>query len=149
MARAKAGVEIRVIGQLSKLGAGIKAVKLPKLRLHAQAIIRDGSQVFLGSQSLRKAELDARREVGLITRDPKVVKQLLATFEADWSTGLSIKEPAAEKKEPRPAKITATLKDVVKEVVKEVVENAGDMVPGTKGLKEAVKEAVKEAKSDI
>jgi phosphatidylserine/phosphatidylglycerophosphate/cardiolipin synthase-like enzyme len=35
---------------------------------------------------MRKLELDGRREVGIIVRDPKVVKKLRATFEADWAT---------------------------------------------------------------
>jgi cardiolipin synthase len=96
--RAEAGVEVRVIGQMAKRADGIEAVKLSKLRLHAQAIIRDGGQVFLGSQSLRKAELDARREAGLITRDRRVVKRLLDTFEADWSSSVSRKDAPAKKK---------------------------------------------------
>ncbi len=49
--------------------------------------------MFVGSQSLKKAELDARRELGVITREPKVVKKILETFEADWAlTDLGKKE---------------------------------------------------------
>jgi cardiolipin synthase A/B len=55
------------------------------MRLHTRTIIRDGRQSFIGSQSLRKQELDARREVGIIFRDSNVVKRLLATFEVDWA----------------------------------------------------------------
>jgi cardiolipin synthase A/B len=144
--RAKAGVEIRVIGQLGKRGTNIQAIKLPKLRLHAQAIIRDGHAVFLGSQSLRKAELDDRREVGFITRDPQVVKQLLATFEADWSAANPLKELPAKEKEARPESLTVVLKEAVKEVVKEVVAEAAlAEPPAVKEMKEIVKEAVKEA----
>ena len=51
-----------------------------------RAIIRDGSDAFLGSQSLRSLELDGRREVGLIVTDPAVVKPMRDTFEADWAT---------------------------------------------------------------
>ena len=47
----------------------LKVKKLSKLRLHTRTIIRDGRQAFIGSQSLRAAELDSRREVGLIVRD--------------------------------------------------------------------------------
>ena len=143
--RDKAGVEVRVIGQLGKRGTNIKAVKLPKLRLHAQAIIRDGHQVFLGSQSLRKTELDDRREVGLITRDPKVVKQLLATFEADWSAGIPVKESPTEIKEMLLEPVAAVLKASVKEVVKGAVAEAMSEVPEVKEVKEVVKETVKEA----
>ena len=46
------------------------------MRLHVRAMIRDGDTAFVGSQSLRALELDARREVGLIVKDPKVVKTL-------------------------------------------------------------------------
>ena len=34
------------------------------LRLHVRAIVRDRKAAFVGSQSLRKLELDKRREVG-------------------------------------------------------------------------------------
>ena len=45
-------------------------------------------------------ELDARREVGLIVREPKTVKRLLETFEADWAkTDLGAKEAKEVKKE--------------------------------------------------
>jgi hypothetical protein len=40
--------------------------KLAGQRLHTRTIVRDRRQAFVGSQSLRTAELDARRELGLI-----------------------------------------------------------------------------------
>jgi len=83
--RARQGVEIRVLGKADERAAGIQVEKLPRLRLHARAIVRDGERAFIGSQSLRKAELDERREVGLLVRDPKVVKRLAAMFESDWA----------------------------------------------------------------
>ena len=39
----------------------------------------------MGSQGLRKLELDGRREVGVIVKDPKVVARMAAVFEADWA----------------------------------------------------------------
>jgi cardiolipin synthase len=54
------------------------------LRLHVRAILRDRKAAFVGSQSLRKVELDQRREVGLITKDRRAVAKLAAMFEADW-----------------------------------------------------------------
>ena len=54
------------------------------MRLHTRSIIRDGTWAFVGSQSLRALELDSRREVGIIFRDPKVVARLAKTFEDDW-----------------------------------------------------------------
>ena len=40
------------------------------VRLHVRAIIRDGTRAFVGSQSLRKEELDSRREVGSARHQP-------------------------------------------------------------------------------
>ena len=84
--RAKAGVEIKIIGRLGKNPNGLHAEKLSKMRLHTRTIIRDGAQAFLGSQSLRKAELDSRRELGIIVREANVIRGLIETFEADWAT---------------------------------------------------------------
>jgi cardiolipin synthase A/B len=81
---AKAGVEIKVIGEMNKRAKAIKVKKMPLIRLHTQAIIRDQKQVFFGSQSLRKVELDQRREVGLITDHEEAVKSFLTIFELDW-----------------------------------------------------------------
>ncbi len=83
--RAKAGVEIRMFGKLGKGADGIEARKLPDLRLHVRAIIRDGSAAFIGSQSLRKLELDGRREIGVIVSDERVAKKMRDVFEADWA----------------------------------------------------------------
>jgi hypothetical protein len=47
--------------------------KLPELEHHAQVIIRDRKAAFLGSQSLRRPELDSRREAGMIVTDATAV----------------------------------------------------------------------------
>jgi len=83
--RAKAGVDVRVLGRMGKRGGNLKVQKFPARRLHVRAIVRDGMRAFIGSQSLRKVELDARREVGVIVRDPKVTRRIAAVFEADWA----------------------------------------------------------------
>jgi phosphatidylserine/phosphatidylglycerophosphate/cardiolipin synthase-like enzyme len=99
--RAKAGVEIRVIGKVEKTFDGVVTRKMPGLRLHVRALIRDGSSAFVGSQSLRRLELDGRREVGILFNDSRVVKQLLEVFEADWKEAggkpLAIPEAKLEK----------------------------------------------------
>jgi cardiolipin synthase A/B len=99
--RAKAGVEIRLFGKPGKGASGIEARKLTDFRLHVRAIIRDGSAAFIGSQSLRKLELDGRREVGVIVRDSRIAKKMQAVFEADWARALEATE------DKRPAKATA------------------------------------------
>ena len=83
--RHKAGIEIRIIGKVDRGLPAVETRKLSGLRLHVRAIIRDGAAFFVGSQSLRKLELDGRREVGVIVNDAKAAKKLLAVFETDWT----------------------------------------------------------------
>lgn len=82
--RADAGVDVRIIGKLEKAIDGIKVRKLVDLRLHVRAIVRDGREAFVGSQSLRRLELDGRREVGVIVKNGGIVRRIQAVFEADW-----------------------------------------------------------------
>ena len=82
--RARAGVEIKVIGALDQKSKLIAIRKMPLMRLHVQAIIRDSQHVFFGSQSLRKIELDERREVGLITDNAEAIRHFSVIFELDW-----------------------------------------------------------------
>ena len=83
--RADAGVQIKVLGHVEKKwrGKGLKSREL-NTRLHVRAMIRDGERAFVGSQSLRRLELDERREVGLIIREKKIVKKIQRIFKNDW-----------------------------------------------------------------
>jgi phosphatidylserine/phosphatidylglycerophosphate/cardiolipin synthase-like enzyme len=83
--RVKQGVKVRIIGRIEKPLDGVKVRKLADLRLHVRAIVRDGEAAFVGSQSLRKLELDGRREVGIVVSDARVARQIAAVFEEDWS----------------------------------------------------------------
>lgn len=108
--RAKAGVDIRIIGKVGKRAGALQVQKLHGLRLHVRAVVRDGDTVFVGSQSLRALELDARREVGLIIKDAAVVKRLQDVFDSDWSrTGIGKKEQKEFVKEKK----LAAAEDVV------------------------------------
>jgi cardiolipin synthase A/B len=90
--RVKAGVDVRILGKVSSRGADLVHQKFPGYRLHVRAIVRDGRHAFVGSQSLRRLELDKRREVGVFVQGAAIVKELIATFEADWAqTGLGRK----------------------------------------------------------
>ena len=82
--RARRGVEIRILGKLEKPIAGVETRKLVDLRMHVRAIVRDSKSAFIGSQSLRKLELDGRREVGVIVNDSRIAKKMQAVFETDW-----------------------------------------------------------------
>jgi phosphatidylserine/phosphatidylglycerophosphate/cardiolipin synthase-like enzyme len=97
--RAKAGVEIRIIGRMERPVDGIAVRKLADLRLHVRAMIRDGDSAFVGSQSLRKLELDGRREVGVVIASTGVAKQMRAVFEEDWKAagGKPLAVPEAQK----------------------------------------------------
>jgi cardiolipin synthase A/B len=173
--RAKAGVEIRIIGRIDE-GAHLAISKPTPIRLHTRTIIRDHHSAFIGSQSLRPAELDSRREVGLIVREARVVKGLIDTFESDWASKGTAKDPDAgkdqessveappevPKKEAEKAArvlvqelhhpLAATVKKAVRKVVARVGEDVLEdkKVKDTvkKVVKKAVKEAVKEAVQD-
>ena len=82
--RAAKGVTIRVIGSMKGRDPGIHERKLGTMPLHVRAIVRDGTHAFVGSQSMRKDELENRREVGLIINNPAVAAKILQVFDADW-----------------------------------------------------------------
>jgi phosphatidylserine/phosphatidylglycerophosphate/cardiolipin synthase-like enzyme len=86
MQRGAAGVKIKVLGGVERKwkDTGFKVKPLRGLRLHVRAIVRDRKAAFIGSQSLRKLELDKRREVGLITKDRRAVAQVAKVFDSDW-----------------------------------------------------------------
>jgi phosphatidylserine/phosphatidylglycerophosphate/cardiolipin synthase-like enzyme len=82
--RSRAGVEVRILGCLKRASSILCGCNLSTLRLHTRTILRDGESVFVGSQSLRAAELDARREVGVILTSKPLVRKMSETFESDW-----------------------------------------------------------------
>lgn len=162
--RSKAGVEVHVIGRIA--GEFSFDSKKPPIRLHTRTIIRDRHQAFVGSQSLRRLELDSRRELGLIIRDPKTVKKLIDTFESDWARSNGSKTISTSKQEPdrderkQPedtsdvlAKeldpLTATLKKTVKRVVLGAGEEALEEKEVKATVKKVVKKAVKEAIEEV
>ena len=87
--RARSGVEVKIIGRLTRRTEGV-TVHRSAVRLHTRTIVRDGRHVFIGSQSLSEVELDARREVGIISNDQKVVDGVIKTFEEDWTKAESV-----------------------------------------------------------
>ncbi len=98
--RQKAGVDVRILGKVGRRAGDLRVQKLAGDRLHVRAMVRDGDTGFVGSQSLRALELDGRREVGLIFKDPRIIKRLIDFFEKDWArTELGQKELKAGEKE--------------------------------------------------
>ena len=164
--RAKAGVEIRVIGRLEK-GNGLPTMQLTGIRLHTRTIIRDRNWAFVGSQSLRAAELDSRREVGLIVRDRRLVKSLIDIFERDWASRGAAKPQAATNQPPQVHQqqvdtektaealvrqlepVTVTVKKAVKEVVAKAGEKELDGTTVKRLVKKVMKETVKEIVQEV
>jgi phosphatidylserine/phosphatidylglycerophosphate/cardiolipin synthase-like enzyme len=127
------GVEVRVLTRASAKSASIPLRRLPN-RLHLRAILRDGDSAFVGSQSLRKLELEARREIGVIFRDKKIVNQMEDVFEKDWK----LSEPMVDQDQVSSA-ISVPAKKVAKEVAKQI---------GIKPLVQQVVDKVMDGKED-
>jgi phosphatidylserine/phosphatidylglycerophosphate/cardiolipin synthase-like enzyme len=147
--RGKEGVSIKIIGALGRQSAQLKVRALGGFRLHTRTIIRDRREAFVGSQSLRSAELDSRREVGVIVPDSKVVRGLLNTFEAGWGAKEAVTTAASQRQMKQMLKKTvkklSTLNPLVKEAVEDVVSKKGNASLNAKDVKETVEKAVKEA----
>ena len=150
--RVSAGVSIRIMGKLGKRGAGLTAEKFPGKRLHVRAIVRDGRQAFVGSQGLRKLELDGRREVGLIVKDAKVVARMAAVFEADWALTDRARQDVkdARKDEKAEAMVEAEAKLEAREEAKAdaKVEAKVEATIEAEAKAEAKEEAKADAKAD-
>jgi cardiolipin synthase A/B len=161
--RAKAGVDIKIIGRLTRWSEKLHVHKL-SMRLHTRTIIRDGTQAFIGSQSLRELELGARREIGIIFRDRKIVSQLMTTFSEDWEAiGRPASEAADQEASPEPVlkaakrvakaitKELPPVAPVVEVVVKEMVGDNAEIDPQEveEAVKDAVREAVRDAVRDV
>lgn len=128
--RARDGVEVRVIGKMAEHSGQISVRKLAKLRLHTRCIVRDRKSVFLGSQSLRELELDARREIGIIFDDSDALTEMCKVFETDWKEGVVSDDDVEEVEKPPVAKVA---KKVAKSVTK-------DLPPIAPVVEEAVKD---------
>ncbi|HEX4155838.1 MAG TPA: phospholipase D-like domain-containing protein [Acidobacteriaceae bacterium] len=145
------GVDVRVIGSTTSKGSTLPARKLP-MRLHARAILCDGRSAFVGSQSLRKLELEARRELGMIIHNPKVVKEMTEVFDKDWREATPAAQPSEMANLVRvPAKKVAkkvakelNVGSTVERVLDRALEKADDAGLEPKELAESVRDAMRE-----
>jgi cardiolipin synthase len=165
--RARAGVEVRIVGKIARRTAQISVRQVAKLRLHTRSIIRDRKDVFIGSQSLRELELDARREIGITFRNQEITDKMIKIFEEDWKAGVVEDEGAADDVEkPRSAKIAKKVAKsvseglppvapVVEQIAKDLLEDEvnldhEEIEESVKmAVKQAVKHAVREAVEDV
>ncbi|MGI4854830.1 MAG: phospholipase D-like domain-containing protein [Janthinobacterium lividum] len=145
------GVDVRIIGRTGEKTSQLPLRVLP-MRLHARAIIRDGKAAFLGSQSLRKLELEARREIGVIFTEAAAIKKMVGVFEHDWASAKPLAtntlESAMEIPVRRVAKIVAKhihVKPVVEQLLDRVLERSSSDVPFEPGeVANTVREAFRE-----
>ena len=150
------GVEVRIITRTQSKNAQAAALScraLPR-RLHVRAILRDGHSTFLGSQSLRKLELEARREIGVIVHDQKITKQIVDVFEKDWRHSEPA-PPAAHDSVMEafdvPAKKVAkevarhmSMRPMVEQLLEHVVDSKGDAKFEPDALAQTVREAFRD-----
>lgn len=160
--RARAGVNVRVIGEIKRCPT-ISSISLAQMRLHTRSMVRDGQSVFIGSQSMRAAELDARREIGVVLENRSLAAKVAKVFEKDWELANATTEivgpskPVAAKKiAKKVAKavtsaippIGAVLEDVIRDVSGPGADIGLDAEHLQGAVTEAVKAAVKEAVRD-
>jgi phosphatidylserine/phosphatidylglycerophosphate/cardiolipin synthase-like enzyme len=155
--RQKAGVAIKIIGHIGRGNPGLEVRRLATIRLHTRTIICDRVRAFVGSQSLRPAELDSRREVGVLVKDAQVVAALRKRFEADWAANVvkpsgarahahaKVVKKASKGLAKGLVKELTSLSPIVKEALKEARSQGVEGVLNPQELKETVKGAVKEA----
>jgi len=147
------GVDVRVIGRSAGKDA-LPARKLP-IRLHTRAILRDGKEVFLGSQSLRKLEMEARREIGVIVHDAKIAKQMIGIFDKDWrSAAPAVQQDAMttafDVQARKVAKSVAkqiSMKPIIEQIIDRALDNEHDGFE-PKEMAQTVREAFREEVHD-
>jgi cardiolipin synthase A/B len=154
--RSKAGVEVRILGRLTRKSSELQDRKLLPMRLHTRTMIRDGRQAFIGSQSLRQMELDGRREVGILVRNAAIAGRLMKVFEQDWEAKEAKAEQTVHEETPpvgriakhvarSVAKALPPVAPAVEIAIKEVAGDAKDIKVDPQEVEEAVQDAVKEA----
>lgn len=141
--RKQAGVSIRILGRVP--AKNVAACELKRMRLHARTIIRDRRDAFIGSQSLRQLELDARREIGVIFRDGRAIKELVRTFEEDWTASASKEIAKRQKVDEEKRSLELRPREVVKKVAKSIAKK----VKVTPVAKKVAKAISKEADVDL
>ena len=146
--RAAAGVEVRVIGAVKPAPSGVEVRRSHPLRLHARVIVRDRSSLFVGSQSLRRIELDSRREVGVIFQDRGKAQAIAKEFERDWVSSES-DHMATRKIAKKVAKAMAGDLASVGAVLEQMEAKSGHEIDvNRESLDQIVQDAVKTAVRD-
>lgn len=112
------------------------------------------------AEILRAAELDARREAGIVSRDPKVVGAVIKTFEEGWAKAESAQGApvraagapavkAAKKVVKAISKELPPVAPILKEAVRQVVGAKAEVDLDAKQVEETVRGAIKEAVKEV
>jgi phosphatidylserine/phosphatidylglycerophosphate/cardiolipin synthase-like enzyme len=72
---------------------GVKVRRQKNLKLHAKLILVDDHYAQTGSMNIDRSAFDLRRELGIESDAPAVVKRLRQTFEADWDQASTYHAP--------------------------------------------------------
>ncbi len=70
--------------------AGVKIRFSKNYIIHAKVIMIDRQLAVVGSINLTKASIDDNRELAVITQDPKIIAELITTFNHDWDNAAGI-----------------------------------------------------------
>ncbi|HYZ66377.1 MAG TPA: phospholipase D-like domain-containing protein [Mycobacterium sp.] len=72
---------------------GVKVHKQKNLRVHAKLIVVDNERALVGSMNIDRSAFDLRRELGIMTDDPAIVRRLKEVFDADWESSHHYEAP--------------------------------------------------------
>ena len=68
--------------------AGVQVRTYPisaPLYIHAKMILADAKAAFVGSENFSEPSLDRNRELGLIIKESRIIRQIQTIFAADWA----------------------------------------------------------------
>ena len=150
-----AGVEVRVISRAAIKNASLP-VRLAPMRLHVRGMVRDGEEAFLGSMSMRRLELGARREVGVLFRDSKAVKRMAEVFELDWAASTpaiagDLLATALDAPAKKVAKVVAKrleLRPVMENLLDKIMEQSSEVPFEPEEVAQTVREAFRDEVHD-
>ena len=90
--QADAGVEIKVIGAMSRTAIGVEVRAMPLIRLHAQAIIRDGREVFFREPKPSQSRVGSAARGRPDHQRRRAVRSFKVIFEMDWGDIIQLKD---------------------------------------------------------
>jgi phosphatidylserine/phosphatidylglycerophosphate/cardiolipin synthase-like enzyme len=155
--RARAGVQIRIIGKVTRPPRQMVLHDHMRMRFHTRTIVRDRHRAFIGSQSLREAELDKRRELGLIIHSESIVHSIVKVFESDWTIAdlpreqhrESVRTDGEIKKAAKAIVRELPLEPMVSNALEQAVRNIPNMSVDGNNLEHRIEDALRQRVEDV